>query len=37
MSNRESDDVSGVETTGQVWDGIRELVNPLPRWWLWTF
>ncbi|MFV2034903.1 MAG: cytochrome-c oxidase, cbb3-type subunit III, partial [Halocynthiibacter sp.] len=26
-----------VETTGHVWDGIEELNNPLPRWWLWTF
>jgi cytochrome c oxidase cbb3-type subunit 3 len=25
------------ETTGHVWDGIEELNNPLPRWWLWTF
>jgi cytochrome c oxidase cbb3-type subunit 3 len=25
------------ETTGHVWDGIREYNNPLPRWWLWTF
>jgi cytochrome c oxidase cbb3-type subunit 3 len=24
------------ETTGHVWDGIEELNNPLPRWWLWT-
>lgn len=31
------DDVTGVETTGHEWDGIRELNNPLPRWWLWTF
>ncbi len=31
------DDVSGVSTTGHEWDGIRELNNPLPRWWLWTF
>jgi len=23
-------------TTGHEWDGIRELNNPLPRWWLWT-
>jgi cytochrome c oxidase cbb3-type subunit 3 len=31
------DEYTGVETTGHVWDGIRELNNPLPRWWLWTF
>ena len=33
----EVDHVSGVETTGHEWDGIRELNNPLPRWWLWLF
>ena len=37
MSDKHIDDVSGVETTGHEWDGIRELNNPLPRWWLWTF
>jgi cytochrome c oxidase cbb3-type subunit 3 len=26
-----------VETTGHVWDGIEELNNPLPRWWVWVF
>ncbi len=26
-----------VETTGHEWDGITELNNPMPRWWLWTF
>jgi len=25
---------SQVEDTGHVWDGIRELNNPCPRWWL---
>ncbi|MDE2447211.1 MAG: cytochrome-c oxidase, cbb3-type subunit III, partial [Alphaproteobacteria bacterium] len=33
----EIDELSGVETTGHSWDGIKELNNPLPRWWLWTF
>lgn len=33
----EIDSVSGVETTGHEWDGLRELNNPLPRWWLWVF
>lgn len=31
------DEVSGVETTGHDWDGIKELNNPLPRWWLIIF
>ena len=31
------DEATGVETTGHEWDGIRELNNPMPRWWLWTF
>ncbi|MEQ1770881.1 MAG: cytochrome-c oxidase, cbb3-type subunit III [Devosia sp.] len=37
MSDRQIDDVTGTETTGHEWDGIRELNTPLPRWWLWTF
>ena len=37
MSTRETDDVTGTETTGHEWDGIKELNTPLPRWWLWTF
>jgi cytochrome c oxidase cbb3-type subunit 3 len=27
----------GPGTTGHEWDGIQELNNPLPRWWLWIF
>lgn len=37
MSDREIDETTGVETTGHDWDGIKELDNPMPRWWLWTF
>ena len=31
------DPATGVSDTGHEWDGIRELNNPLPRWWLWSF
>jgi cytochrome c oxidase cbb3-type subunit 3 len=31
------DEVSGVSTTGHEWDGIKELNNPLPRWWVVSF
>lgn len=37
MSDREIDETTGVNTTGHEWDGIKELDNPMPRWWLWTF
>ncbi|MHB0953565.1 MAG: cytochrome-c oxidase, cbb3-type subunit III [Allorhizobium sp.] len=37
MSEKHIDEISGVETTGHEWDGIRELNNPMPRWWVWTF
>ena len=33
----EKDAISGQETTGHEWDGIKELNTPLPRWWLYTF
>ena len=37
MADNHIDEVSGVETTGHEWDGIRELNNPMPRWWVWSF
>lgn len=40
MSNPGEKDIdahSGVETTGHEWDGIKELNNPLPRWWLYIW
>ena len=33
----EKDHVTGTNTTGHEWDGIKELDTPMPRWWLWTF
>lgn len=37
MSHKEKDELSGIETTGHEWDGLKELNNPAPRWWLWVF
>ncbi|MCI5044467.1 MAG: cytochrome-c oxidase, cbb3-type subunit III [Aquisalinus sp.] len=34
---KDIDEVSGIDTTGHEWDGIKELNNPLPRWWLILF
>lgn len=34
---KDIDDHSGIETTGHSWDGIKELNNPLPRWWLYIW
>ncbi|OJW59395.1 MAG: cytochrome-c oxidase, cbb3-type subunit III [Sphingomonadales bacterium 63-6] len=31
------DEATGVETVGHEWDGIEELNNPLPRWWILSF
>ena len=36
-TKRDIDQISGVETTGHEWDGLKELNNPAPRWWLWVF
>jgi cytochrome c oxidase cbb3-type subunit 3 len=33
----EKDAVSGRETTGHEWDGIKELDTPTPKWWLYVF
>lgn len=33
----ERDTVTGVDTTGHEWDGIKELNSPLPKWWLYVF
>lgn len=33
----EKDSVTGRETTGHEWDGVKELNTPLPTWWVYTF
>jgi cytochrome c oxidase cbb3-type subunit 3 len=33
----EKDAISGTDTTGHEWDGIKELDTPLPRWWIQVF
>ena len=33
----EKDTLSGRETTGHEWDGVKELNTPLPTWWVYTF
>ena len=37
MAQIEKDSISGTDTTGHEWDGLRELNTPLPLWWLYTF
>ncbi len=37
MSKKEVDDISGTQTTGHEWDGIKELDTPMPRWWVTVF
>ncbi|MDH3580797.1 MAG: cytochrome-c oxidase, cbb3-type subunit III [Hyphomicrobiales bacterium] len=36
MRKPEIDEITGAETTGHEWDGLKELNKPLPRWWLWV-
>lgn len=36
-NHKEIDAVTGTDTTGHEWDGIKELNTPLPKWWLYTF
>lgn len=36
MSAEDKQPEEAVGTTGHEWDGIKELNNPLPRWWLYT-
>jgi cytochrome c oxidase cbb3-type subunit 3 len=33
----EKDSVTGRDTTGHEWDGVKELNNPLPKWWVYVF
>lgn len=33
----EKDSVTGRETTGHEWDGLKELNTPLPKWWVYVF
>jgi cytochrome c oxidase cbb3-type subunit III len=33
----EKDVISGQDTTGHEWDGVKELNTPLPKWWLYVF
>jgi len=32
----EKDSVTGISTTGHEWDGLKELNQPLPKWWLYV-
>ncbi len=33
----EKDAITGTNTTGHEWDGIKELDTPMPKWWVYTF
>ena len=33
----EKDELSGQNTTGHEWDGVKELNTPMPTWWVYSF
>jgi cytochrome c oxidase cbb3-type subunit 3 len=33
----EKDVISGQDTTGHEWDGVKELNTPVPKWWVYVF
>ena len=37
MATNKDNGIDKTDTTGHKWDGIEELNNPLPRWWLGLF
>ena len=37
MTKKDEGASADIETTGHEWDGIHELNNPLPKWWLYVF
>ena len=37
LATGKKNDISESDTTGHKWDGIEELNNPLPKWWLGLF
>ncbi|MCL4136901.1 UNVERIFIED_CONTAM: hypothetical protein GTU68_003740 [Idotea baltica] len=37
LATNKPNDLEDTDTTGHKWDGIEELNNPLPRWWLGLF
>jgi cytochrome c oxidase cbb3-type subunit III len=37
MATVEKDEITGTETTGHEWDGIKELNTPMPKWWLYSY
>lgn len=37
VTRRRPGDLAASEVTGHIWDGLEEINNPLPGWWLWMF